>query len=834
MSRQSIQLTRKSLFDATIEGYCLVFKRKTKYYQLFVDRNDGKRHKLILKQAKNCKTRVLFDGMDPNDMLLGLQIDKYGKQKRYPIEYRIIESLEENNNFENIYVVISCDEKIIETWAEERDIDVPIDPRHTIICAKQKCKDFLLADRTYLKPEKPNFNDEWKYKLGKDDDEYKRDLEAYKFECQEEEKLKNNNNNECIKIDELININNWDNIHIGYESVLHNKNINLYRKPFNTRRLHPVPSVISHCLYLRILYEILTDDIELDGANFVIEQMLTNKYHPLCQFFALHQIEGLNKIEKEFKKFKCVAMRWNSKGNNTNFLDEVRRYYGEEIAFYFAFLVHYTVWLYPLAIIGTIWWIIEYSILEISSIGGILVILIIIMWTTLLIENWYKREWKLRFKWGMMRYKHTEIPRPTFHGKYIISSVNGMRIETYNNKYLYWFKRIISIFISFICVLLVICITAFLWGLKDDYNDKQGIEGYIGITIGMLVSAQILLFNRIYTRLAIFLNEWEGHRLQQEYYNQLVIKRISFIVINSFYSLFYIAFVDSRKSFNDNKVRLKALRLQLVILFLMAIIYQNILEIFFPVCCPKFVLCCNNCCSLNKKNKRKKKSKQERENEIKSLIINDNQDGDDDDMKYDNDKIMKQPLNKWNINDIVKQSEMSISPDVLDNTAEIIVLHGYVSLFIVVFPLMPLLGVINNFVELFVDKYNLRKTQRPIPRAAGGLGVWGTVLSVFSIVAIYTNLAILTFKTDIVINLLIKCEEFFKNIDAIYWTNEDMKENQITFYMISTTFFVFVVVGVRMCIPEISNNTADDIARQEICQRELIHISRTINIDQKK
>ena len=354
------------------------------------------------------------------------------------------------------------------------------------------------------------------YLDGDQDDQYQLDKTCYEFELEEKEKFdldiaeynQNNPDLKDIEIDEgyciingekckLIEQKRWENIHIGYETILHNQDVNIYRRPINTRREHiyvdcktgkrvhvrdvfddgrfqkyHVPSAISHALYLRILYEILTDDEDLDGADFIVDEMLSSSSHPLCQFFALHQKEFKGMVESEFSRFKCVACTWHSKGSNTTFLDAVRNYYGEQISFYFAFLIHYTVWLYPLAVLGTIWWIIEYVILDIGSAGGVIVVIVIITWTTLMIENWYRREWRLRFRWGMMRYRHTETPRATFHGKYVISTVNGMRIETYDNYCLYWFKRIISISISFICILIVISVTAFLWGFKGEYNDK--------------------------------------------------------------------------------------------------------------------------------------------------------------------------------------------------------------------------------------------------------------------------------------------------------------------------------------------------------------------------
>lgn len=315
------------------------------------------------------------------------------------------------------------------------------------------------------------------------------------------------------------------------------------------------------------------------------------------------------------------------------------------------------------------------------------------------------------------------------------------------------------------------------------------------------------------------MNDWEGHRLHEEYYNQLVVKRISFIVINSFYSLFYIAFFDQRREYvNDKTVRLKALRMQLVILFFMAIVYQNIMEIFCPVYCPKIVRKCKNCCS-KKKHQRRQRSNQTNE-EYTELIVNNN-------------KKEDEGLTKWNMDDILEQSELSISPDVLDNTAEIVVLHGYVTLFIVVFPLMPLLAVINNFVELKVDKYNLLHTQRPVPTAAAGLGVWTKVLTVFAVVSIYSNLALLTFKTDVVTDWL------HSAVGHNHAENETLLEDQLTFFFVTSTLCLFVVIGVRMCIPVISEETANDIARQEVCQRELTKISRKleeteqINIDEQ-
>ena len=49
--------------------------------------------------------------------------------------------------------------------------------------------------------------------------------------------------------------------------------------------------------------------------------------------------------------------------------------------------------------------------------------------------------------------------------------------------------------------------------------------------------------------------------------------------------------------------------------------------------------------------------------------------------------------------------------------------------FFLVFPAMPLLAVINNYLEKRVDMYILFHSRRPVPFSAKGIGVWKNVVS---------------------------------------------------------------------------------------------------------
>lgn len=77
------------------------------------------------------------------------------------------------------------------------------------------------------------------------------------------------------------------------------------------------------------------------------------------------------------------------------------------------------------------------------------------------------------------------------------------------------------------------------------------------------------------------------------------------------------------------------------------------------------------------------------------------------------------------------------------------------------FPLAPLLGFINNLVEMRIDKYKLvYLTKRPVPNGASDIGIWKIFIEIIIYISIVTNAAYLTltgrvFSTKISTNLQI-------------------------------------------------------------------------------
>jgi len=127
-------------------------------------------------------------------------------------------------------------------------------------------------------------------------------------------------------------------------------------------------------------------------------------------------------------------------------LGEIRDYFGEKVAFYFAWLQFYCQWLIFLAIGGVLLWFWQIATpphpkidVDILPFCGI----VVAVWATLFLEFWKRRESTLRAEWGMTNFVQKEQPRPEFYGERMRSPVDGTLI-----KHDPFYKRLPRFFLS--------------------------------------------------------------------------------------------------------------------------------------------------------------------------------------------------------------------------------------------------------------------------------------------------------------------------------------------------------------------------------------------------
>jgi len=150
--------------------------------------------------------------------------------------------------------------------------------------------------------------------------------------------------------------------------------------------------------------------------------------------------------------------------------------------------------------------------------------------------------------------------------------------------------------------------------------------------------------------------------------------------------------------------------------------------------------------------------------------------------------------------------EKNVYVSTIDDMSELIIQFGYVTLFVLALPITPLFALINNMVEIRVDAYNLlNSTQRPPPNGSYGLGAWNSVLQFFSFIAVGTNVAIITWRTQLV-------ELLSSNNSEYKWI----------FFSVVSVILALLISFEKYLIPDVPLEVEQAIARQEHIEGVLV------------
>eukprot|EP00475_Leptophrys_vorax_P000256 TRINITY_DN10151_c0_g1_i2.p1 TRINITY_DN10151_c0_g1~~TRINITY_DN10151_c0_g1_i2.p1 ORF type:complete len:317 (+),score=95.90 TRINITY_DN10151_c0_g1_i2:1685-2635(+) len=272
-----------------------------------------------------------------------------------------------------------------------------------------------------------------------------------------------------------------------------------------------------------------------------------------------------------------------------------------------------------------------------------------------------------------------------------------------------------------------------------------------------------MIFNAIYSRVAVFLNEYENHRTDTEYFDSLISKTFIFKFINSYNTLFYMAFVryyeDSDLGCDSGTECLEDLAQQLGIIFGLMIFVNNFSELGVP---------------LLKKCFRGRGEKAQTAETLRSPPE--------------------------------RQFELETYENTVDDFDELAIQFGYVTLFVLAFPLTPLLALLNNFLEIQIDANKLLViSRRPEPRGAQDIGTWYSIFDLIALISIITNIAVAVMYMD----------------DVDEWTDGS------DFYKLLIAFCAeHIILVIRMTIdyvvPDVPLEVEMHIARQEYVVETLI------------
>ena len=398
-------------------------------------------------------------------------------------------------------------------------------------------------------------------------------------------------------------------------------------------------------------------------------------------------------------------------------INTIRNYYGESISYYFLWLDYYTRWLLFPSFLGLFIFISYFLWNKIPLISifsnsikmdyyDFLLILnctLLTLWMTLFIKTWIQKEKIYNYIWGInenqKEIKINENFVPTSRQKLIF----GYYVPTEKEPF-HTYKKYLSYAVLLCMIIFVIFIIYSLFRLKARLVNGNVWHDYkISFYIACLNGLQIKLMNYIYYYIAEYLNEWENHFSMTEKNNSFAKKLILFDFVNSYSSLFYIAFI---KPYNEGCVNnncKKELETQMYSIFLvyLCVFFGEIIYLYMIYFYQK---------------EKVGALITEKKIEIQGLEH----------------QMMSSPLDTLNVeyNDIINQ-------------------FGFACLFSIAAPLTPLIIFLLALVYRLINYYkfiNLKRVE--ILDESKGIYFYKTIIKVFLFIGVIVNVAIFLFSNN--------------------------------------------------------------------------------------
>ncbi|KMY90336.1 anoctamin-8 isoform X8 [Drosophila simulans] len=508
----------------------------------------------------------------------------------------------------------------------------------------------------------------------------------------------------------------------------------------------------------------------------------------ITQVFPLHEPSSLTQLQTHWVKQIFAPQP----------LDDIAAYFGVKVALYFAWLGHYTCALGVPAVFGTILYCILWGKGQTAQdMGHVLFSLFNVAWASLYLEAWKRYSVELAFRWGTLSTppELLEPPRPLYKGPLEENNVTG-RLEPKEAPA--WQRRAFRYLVSFpiigCCLCVVFAVMFLMLRFQDWWDSKLPEESVLcclSVIPKVLLAGAITLMDEAYFKLAVWLNDRENYRLQSKYENHLIAKVALFQFVNSFLSLFYIAFYlrDEEK-----------LKEQLAGLLISRQIIGNLRESAIPYFLEQWKLAklsFNMWGALSPTQNVTRSLAEElatAEAELKAESTG-----------TPTKSHQPESASKRNIGQAEIESSLYKYDGTFSDHLEMLVQMGYVVLFSAAFPLAGVCALINNLMEIRSDAFKLAHVhQRPFGQRVANIGTWQNALSILSLAAVIVNCALIGLSGQV----------------SRLWPGLTTAQTIILIVTLE-----HIMLGLRQALtwllPELPSWLAAEIARAEHCRREM-------------
>ncbi|XP_061933347.1 anoctamin-8 isoform X10 [Apis cerana] len=522
----------------------------------------------------------------------------------------------------------------------------------------------------------------------------------------------------------------------------------------------------------------------------------------ISQVFPLHELPALEKLQRTWVRAFLSPQP----------LDDICKYFGVKITMYFAWLGHYTTALIVPAAVGAIYWIgIIGRNQAVEDVAYVLFSVFNVIWATVYLETWKRRGAELAYRWGTLDQRDDLLvePRPLFTGTLETSPVTGRLEPTYPRWKRNMFRYFVSVPIIAACLFFVFIVMILSFQIQDWWDARLESRGYgfwLSYVPKVLLAVVIALMDEAYFKVAIWLNDMENYRLDTEYENHLIYKVALFQFVNSFLSLFYIAF------YLQDQERLKE---QLAALLIARQVIGNLKESAVPYLIEQLRLArlSFELFGALSPSEARPPPGEERENQ---------KEVDDKGERSDGGKS-KQPRNVSQAelesslyrvghptNSLLSDVTFKVSSKKYDGAfsehLEMLSQLGYVCLFSSAFPLAAMAALLGNLLELRGDAFKLCFVlQRPFGRRVSNIGTWQNAMEAMGLVAILVNCALIGLSGQV--------QRMFPEMSA----------TQTILLIVALEHIMLGIRFIIICaIPDIPHWVATEMAKVEFLRREAV------------
>lgn len=275
---------------------------------------------------------------------------------------------------------------------------------------------------------------------------------------------------------------------------------------------------VSNSEHLFKMYDSHDKEIPMEGSLFTYRDKvrlvgnvlyttfdfnMMKEYDVFKEDFCIHEDESLRNLKENWATFKAIHKKQP--------ILEIRKYFGEKVSLYFAWMGAYFTAMSIAAFVGVV----IFSLLMVfpsdkgsqsitpDQILQILFCFFIAIWSSLFDQTWIRQEKVYAWQWGTVNFYEEEQQRGDFKGNFKKDEVTGRMKKHRESSLGYRIRKMASMTVSLIFIILVIGIVGSIFMLKKSLD--VGIGPYLA---GIINAIQIRILNSIYSIVAVWMNNW--------------------------------------------------------------------------------------------------------------------------------------------------------------------------------------------------------------------------------------------------------------------------------------------------------------------------------------